>query len=163
MLLSSILLIIIAAFTDRIYVLTAILIFGLLSLIFYRRKGRLGFNLELKILAFALFTSLFQILFINTGKIFISVGAIHITYDGIYSAGLTCLKILCIMVLSWSIDYKNINLDKINYRYAIIFRTTVKILPEVLPLIKKKLNFGFVLRKVYRVVIRELRENKKNI
>lgn len=162
MLLSSLILIIIAAVTNKIILLLLILFYGILITCIRRNNFKRNIAVSGKIFLFTVFTAMFQLFFINTGKVLFSFWSIIITNEGVYSVGLTSLKILCIMVLSWTIKYEKINLKKLNYRYAIICKTSVKILPEVLPLIKQKFSFGFILRKVYRLVLKEL-DHKKEI
>lgn len=168
MLLSSIILIIAAAFTNNFYFLAFIFVYGVVLLAVKKNEKDRKKIVSLKLIMFTIFTALFQIFFISTGKVLIYIWNIVITSDGVYSVCLTSMKIFCIMLLSWTINYRKINLEKINHRYSVICKTSVKVLPEVLPIIKQKFSFKYILRKVYKAVLIEMKineevyENKKN-
>lgn len=161
MLLSSLFLIVLAILTDRIEICLLLLVYAL-AVNIYKKNNLVEKVINSRyVIVFVVFTAIFQIVFNNNGKVVVQIFQFVLTYEGFLSAGLTSLKIFCIMALAWSIDYKKIDLGKINYRYALICRTSVKIIPEVLPFIKKKFSFKYILFMVYRKVIKEINKDKR--
>ncbi len=98
-------------------------------------------------------TFLMQIIYISDGEVVLQFWIFYITKKGILAGLTVVLKIVDILLISWTIDFQK-SFGKRFSKYQKIIKITVKLVPEIFVLFKNKFNpkktFEIILKKVYK-------------
>lgn len=154
MLLSSFLIILAMIFDNKFWLFfLAVIIFSINIILKTDMKNKMK-NLKY-MLYFLSFSLVFQIIYINEGRIIYSFWKIHITDEGINRALITLLRVISIILSSYLIKAKSI-MKKYFAEYILIFKIVIKLSPEIFKIIKKRMRprlaFKYILKKVYKEI-----------
>lgn len=115
---------------------------------FMKRISKMKFMIFFFVSAF-----LMQIVYVSDGEIILQIWKFYITKKGILAGSKIILKIMNILLISWTMDFQKSFSGKF-LRYQKIVKIVVKLVPEIFVLFKNKFDskktFKIILKKVYK-------------
>lgn len=136
---SLFLLLLVNIFTSNLTILSVILI-TLLILNFTLNKNLKKHVRQLKVLLFFyLSTFLIQLYYGQQGKVLFKLFSFYITQEGLINFGVTFIRILNLILMSWLINEMKLLTGKFS-KYQKIIDTVIDLVPDVFVLFKKRMK-----------------------
>ncbi|MGL5055733.1 MAG: hypothetical protein ACRC54_08670 [Fusobacteriaceae bacterium] len=151
MLKSSILLLLISnLYFNRIEFLIGIFCVVLIVNFIYNKEIGKKFKYMKVLMFFYLMTSLFQIFFTQNGEVLFKVFNMYITKEGLINFGVSLIRMVNLVLISWLIGYKKI-FNSFG-KYERIIENVICMVPEVMILFKKRMRIKWFFRHILKQI-----------
>lgn len=151
MLKSSILLLLVSnLYFNRIEFLFAIFCVVLIVNLVYNKEISKKIKYMKVLIFFYIMTSLFQVFFTQNGEVLFKVFNIYITKEGLLNFGVSLIRMINLVLISWLIGYKKI-FNSFG-KYERVIENVICMVPQVIVLFKKRMRIKWFFRHILKQI-----------